>query len=89
VEKIYQISIVGVFLGAFVSTNIWDGYAAAAVFLISGVVLVSTVYLKARSEAQNGSQTHSYDQRMEQLAARIVSLEELRNKDSLRNIGRG
>jgi putative Mn2+ efflux pump MntP len=86
VEKIYQISIVGVFLGAFVSTNIWDGYAAAIVFLISGVVLVSTIYLKARGEAENDAQAHSYDQRMEQLAARVVSLEELANRNSMKGL---
>jgi hypothetical protein len=86
VEKIYQIAIVGVFLGAFASTNIWDGYAPAVVFFISGVVLVSTIYLKARGEAQNDAQAHSYDQRMEQLAARVMSLEELANRNSMKGL---
>ena len=83
-----EIALVAESLGVLVAMCVFDGYSIVAALGCVLATLVLLTWLTQRGEARNASQGQASEEILRTISARLTSLEEMRNKDSLRNIAR-
>lgn len=78
--------LVGESTASLAAMCLYDGAGPVVAFGLSLATLVAYVWLQKHYEAINAKQTHTGDARIEQIVARVSSLEAASNKASFREL---